>query len=224
MTTPLSIFMNILQMGTRKFGAYIAYSSFLSTFLELLFFNIFFDTQRYCGPYPQLGAMLCLYHKYTPRLHPKFFGVLGLDFSEKALTYGLCFQVIFSGGFGTIIPTMFGFAAGMLCVTWSCRELPDFVYVAAGGVLGKFVVDDAPAVMMARSVQRSASGRARRGGRDVNTIARPAVRQQQQPPPPPSEEAIEQLTSMGFEREAVLRALQMSDNNVEAAANRLLAG
>ena len=40
--------------------------------------------------------------------------------------------------------------------------------------------------------------------------------------PPPSEEAINQLTMMGFEREAVIRALNATDNNLEAAANRLL--
>jgi hypothetical protein len=71
--------------------------------------------------------------------------------------------------------------------------------------------------MMARSVQRV--GRSRRGNDVRQRAAAPAAAQ---PPPPPSEEAIEQLTSMGFEREAVIRALQMSGNNVEAAANRLL--
>merc|ERR1712232_847215 len=39
---------------------------------------------------------------------------------------------------------------------------------------------------------------------------------------PPSEEAIESLTSMGFDRQSVIRTLQQCDNNVEIAANRLL--
>ncbi|CAM9239683.1 unnamed protein product [Phaeothamnion confervicola] len=42
------------------------------------------------------------------------------------------------------------------------------------------------------------------------------------PPPPPPEEAIETLQGLGFDREAAIRALQATDNNVEAAANRLL--
>ena len=212
------------KMGSRKFGAFILYSSLLSTLFELLFFNIFFDTERYSGPYPQIGAVLYLFHRYTPRLYPKFFGVLGFDFSEKAVTYGLCMQVIFSGGLSTIIPTVFGVLAGMISVGLSVNELPDFVYTICG-TLGKSIIDDAPAVMMARSVQRA--GRARgsggRGGRNDTRNATPAVQQPPQPPPPPSEEAIEQLTSMGFDREAVIRALEMSTNNVEAAANRLLA-
>ena len=40
--------------------------------------------------------------------------------------------------------------------------------------------------------------------------------------PAPSEEAIVQLLALGFERELVVRALMESNNNVEAAANRLL--
>lgn len=208
-------------MGSRKFGAYILYSSLLSTIFELLFFNIFFDTERYSGPYPQLGAVLYLFHRYTPRLHPKFFGILGFDFSEKSLTYGLCLQIIFSGGLGTIIPTVFGFLAGMLSVNLSNNELPDFVYSTCA-VLGKVFVDEAPAVMMARSVPRA--GRSRRGTGQRNVASTSAPAPSPQTPSPPPEEAIEQLTSMGFEREAVIRALQMSGNNVEAAANRLLMG
>ena len=42
--------------------------------------------------------------------------------------------------------------------------------------------------------------------------------------PPPSEENILSLMSLGFDRNAVLAALQTTGNNVEAAANRLLGG
>ncbi|KUF93366.1 hypothetical protein AM588_10004567 [Phytophthora nicotianae] len=41
---------------------------------------------------------------------------------------------------------------------------------------------------------------------------------------PPSEDAIQQLMALGFDRERALQALQSTDNNVEAAANRLLNG
>lgn len=40
--------------------------------------------------------------------------------------------------------------------------------------------------------------------------------------PPPSEDSIVMLMGLGFEREAVIRALQTTGNNVEAAANILL--
>ena len=75
---------------------------------------------------------------------------------------------------------------------------------------------------MSRSVQRGAGGgnrprRAPAGGRAPPPAA-------PRPPLPPPEEAIAQLTGMGFDRQAVIRALQQTDNNVEAAANRLLMG
>jgi len=40
--------------------------------------------------------------------------------------------------------------------------------------------------------------------------------------PPPSEENVTQLTNMGFNREEVIDALQHTDNNINAAADRLL--
>ena len=206
-------------MGSRRFGAFIVYVSFLSTILELGFFNIFFDTERYSGPYPQLGAVLALYHKFTPRLHPKFFGILGYDFSEKSITYGLCAQVMLSGGMSTIVPTMIGFLSGMLCVNFSENQLPEFVYSLAAIIGNALFVDEAPAIMMSRSVQRGAGGGGGGGNRPRRAAAPLAPRA---PPPPPPEEAITMLTSMGFEREAVIRALQQTDNNVEAAANRLM--
>lgn len=205
-------------MGSRRFGAFIVYVSFLSTILELVFFNVFFDTERYSGPYPQLGAVLALYHKFTPRLHPKFFGILGYDFSEKSITYGLCAQVMLSGGMSTIVPTMIGFLSGMLCVNFSENQLPEFVYSLAAIIGNALLVDEAPAIMMSRSVQRGAGGGG--GGNRPRRAAAPQT--PRAPPPPPPEEAITMLTSMGFEREAVIRALQQTDNNVEAAANRLM--
>ena len=205
-------------MGSRRFGAFIVYVSFLSTILELVFFNVFFDTERYSGPYPQLGAVLALYHKFTPRLHPKFFGILGYHFSEKSITYGLCAQEMLSRGISTIVPTMIGFLSGMLCVNFSENQLPEFVYSLAAIIGNALLVDEAPAIMMSRSVQRGAGGGG--GGNRPRRAAAPQT--PRAPPPPPPEEAITMLTSMGFEREAVIRALQQTDNNVEAAANRLM--
>jgi hypothetical protein len=128
-------------MGSRRFAAFMVYASFVSTILELVFFNIFFDLERYSGPYSQLGAVISLYHRFTPRLYPSFFGILGFNFSEKSLTYGLCAQIILLGGLGTVIPTLFGFISGILCVNLSANELPDFVYTL-GKFLGRAVVDE----------------------------------------------------------------------------------
>ena len=78
----------------------------------------------------------------------KFFGMLGYDFSEKSLVYGLCAQVVLSGGFSTIIPASIGFIAGLVCVGWSQTELPEFVY-SLGQVVGKAFVDEGESSGMA---------------------------------------------------------------------------
>ena len=43
-------------------------------------------------------------------------------------------------------------------------------------------------------------------------------------PTPPPENAIQQLMALGFDRDRSMEALQSTNNNVEAAANRLLNG
>ncbi len=43
-------------------------------------------------------------------------------------------------------------------------------------------------------------------------------------PSPPPEDAIQQLMALGFDRDRSIQALQTTNNNVEAAANRLLNG
>mmetsp|Transcript_29538 Transcript_29538/g.62720 ORF Transcript_29538/g.62720 Transcript_29538/m.62720 type:complete len:307 (-) Transcript_29538:2473-3393(-) len=216
------------EMGSRKFAAFLTYVSILCTIFELFYFQIFFETERYSGPYPQLGAVLSLYHRFTPRMHPKFFGLLGYDFSEKSLVYGLCAQVILNGGLSTFIPSLLGFLSGWICVGWCETELPEVLY-SVGEMLGRPFVDEAPTVTMARAVRRSGArgtGRRRQGGVGADERrggGMPPVVQPPRPPvPPPPEEAIEQLAAMGFDREAVIRALRETENNLEAAANRLL--
>lgn len=120
--------------------------------LELVIFNIFFDIERYSGPYPQLGAVLALYHKFTPRVHPKFFGVLGYDFSEKSLVYGLCAQVTLFGGLSTIIPTLVGFACGTLSVNLSQTLLPGFVISVAESIGKALFVDEGGSFFFRRKI------------------------------------------------------------------------
>ena len=74
---------------------------------------------------------------------------------------------------------------------------------------------------MSRSVQRGAE-RGNRPRRAVDGGRATAPAAVQRPPPPPPEEALDQLMNLGFERQAVIRALQQTDNNIEAAANRLM--
>jgi len=247
------------EMGTKKFASFLLIKcSILSTVLQLLCLFIL-DGRGHQdgsvmyfapGPYPFIGALLYLYHCYTPRLHTKFIGILGFDFSEKFMTYVFTFLTVYSQGALSILPTLCGVAASWISIStknlygrWECC-LPNFVYGIGTNVGRIFGLDSlvTSTVFMSRgsSMGLAAGGRNmggidrgnnRRGGAGGGIGAGAGNMAPQQPqfqrmpaPQPPSPEAIEQLTAMGFERDAVVRALSAADNNVEAAANRLLSG
>ena len=106
------------ELGTAKFGTLLVFTNVCATFLELCAASLFpSPTERHSGPHPTIGAMLYLFHVYAPRLHPKFFGLAGLHFSEKSLTYVLAAQVVLFQGIGTVRPVLCGAIAGGLYMT-----------------------------------------------------------------------------------------------------------
>jgi hypothetical protein len=217
------------EMGTRKFLLLLVMTNVFTMMLELttmLSFDML-DLQ-YSGPYPILGAMILLYVKYTPRLHPRFVSVLGFAFSEKSLSYFLCVYVVGYEGMFTLIPTVLGMLAAYVFVHFQW-DFPNFIVSAFKPLEGLFalLVDPPPRVYAPLLQAQNARGAPR--GNDPFAQQQPqrrAVRPVDAvpPPPPPPEEAIEQLTAMGFERQRVLDALQTTHNNVEHAADRLLSG
>lgn len=202
------------------------------------------------GPYPYIGALLYLYNTYTPRLYPKFIGILGWNFSEKAITYFFTLQLITSDGWSSLVPTMCGYLCSAIASSPATPfgsydpKFPAFVYHMSDSIGRSIGLSDllAPPPTIVRGMR--AAGRQGRGGRGGNAqrlvpgapnpfgipaaaaaVAAPPRPPQYQPLPqadPPSEDAINQLTMMGFDRDAVIRALRATDNNLEAAANRLL--
>ncbi len=283
------------EMGTKKFASFLLVKcAIISTTLQLLCLVFLNSSSRSAsasasasananasaantnnstnyfapGPYPLIGSLLYLYHCYTPRLHTKFIGILGFDFSEKFMTYVFTFLTVYSQGILSILPTACGILASWISISqknfygrWECK-LPNFVVYGVGANVGRIFGLDSlitSTVFMSRGssmglaggvggagvgagagLNRRGGGGSGRGiGAGINAGAGPPIprqqqqqQQQQQPqlfqpmpaPQPPSPEAIEQLTAMGFERDAVVRALGAADNNVEAAANRLLSG
>lgn len=148
------------EMGSRSFLPFIIKSVCLSTFFQylLLEFLLHEDVQYLTGPYPQLGAMLYLFHAYTPRLNMKFLcACLGLNLSEKCLTYIMVFWFATHAGLGSSLPTLCGFLAGALSISVPFRnwDFPDSLYSRTGElavylrlvpVEGYPVVDQVPCV------------------------------------------------------------------------------
>lgn len=300
------------EMSSRRFASYLVYSWILATFWQFLIATQFLvsdittvttssrnedatrnnrdhNTQSEysmatikSGPYILLGSVCLLYHLHTPRLYPKLYGVLGMNFSDKSVNYFLIFNLIIGGSFAsffsssspesssyssgetplnTILPFTCGALAGFLCITpifspWNekyLQELPEFVYKMAYLIGAPLFSDDhyrrnpsAPTIVYGgpiaaalmrggiagagaatRSNDRAGSSSGREPVRNTGARQRLVPPTQQNfaappPPPPPTEEMIENLTSMGFERENVIRALRETHNNLEHAANRLL--
>jgi len=112
------------EMGTRRLGTFVVLTSLISSSLESIIAQMLpHSFYRASGPYSLLGSLLYLYHKFTPRLHPKFFGVLGFDFSEKAVQYALTLQLLYAEGWSVTLPFLHGMAAGLLCTTPPLRLL-----------------------------------------------------------------------------------------------------
>ena len=139
------------EMSCRKFGTFVVFTFLLASMWELIIFQAlhssFSATARASGPYQLIGSLLFLYHTCTPRMFPQFIGFLGFHFSEKAMTYTLTFQLIFSGGLNTLVPTIAGIAAAFLCVSpalpISKWELPN-VFYSVGSRLGQPFLDPQP--------------------------------------------------------------------------------
>ncbi len=78
------------KMGSRKFSTFLCFVCCIGITWEILLSGFLlpsnadsFGSIRSSGPYSLLGAMLYLFHKYTPRLHPRIVSVLGFELSEK---------------------------------------------------------------------------------------------------------------------------------------------
>ena len=227
------------EMGSRKYCIWLATILVLSTVLLILLAMFQLTTALgagpYSGPYPVLGALTFLFHRFTPRLHPRFFGLLGLYCSEKILGYAFCLQVMFYRGYTSLVPSLCGAFCAWLWTTqsWlqSYLDVPDMVASTVSATIVRYVGDDSPIPYFQPQLQQQQQQQQQfaqerfahaPGFPQAQPAAAAAPLFEQMPPPP--ESSIEQLTSMGFEREAVLRALQQSHNDVERAADKLLTG
>lgn len=185
------------------------------------------DRLTYAGPYPTLGALLYLFYRYTPRLHPRFFGVLGFHVSEKVIPYAFALQMMAYQGMATLIPTVCGCVGGWLAISYPMDVIPNGVADFFSSCASRLLVEGPPGMLAPRQQQHHHHAPLQQQPRVAPVRQQPPPplpRGAQPPPQPPSQVAIEQLTSMGFDRDTVVRALEQSNNSVERALDRLLTG
>jgi hypothetical protein len=219
----------VFKMGSRKFLYFVLKSVALATLMQLILAEFIFDLPTASiGPYPQLGTMLYLFYHFSPRLYPKFFGILGFDFSEKSITYIFALQIIFSEQLSSFIPSLCGFLSSYI-LSSSLQSQDDIFPESLVKLCDRFghfmgIVEYPPALVHVASSSSSAN-RQRRSQDGLATN----IGQVPTPHPPasaiePSPEALETLIAMGFDRDNAIRALVATNNNIEAAANVLLSG
>ena len=202
------------------------------------------------GPYLVVGGVLYWYKACVPRLYPRFLSstMFGISLSEKSFPYGWALYILFMRGIASIIVgAIGGFACAIYLFLLNAvtkntgstinipfLDIPDAVVnLLPWESLGSLFLLDANPKVYAPFISRATmiptgDGRARRPRRRVASTSQRVQPVAETPVavavPVPSPEAIAQLTSMGFEEQRVKEALQVSDNNVERAANILLTG
>lgn len=227
------------RMGSRKFGAFLLVSTAVSMSLQAAVLLRFPALRAISGgPYGVIFSIMVLYYACVPKIQPRLFGVLGLDFSNKGIYYLLGLQLMLNDGWRSAVPSLSGLMAGCAyrshVTGLSNWRVPAYV-VRLLAPLGALLETRRPPGLPGDALPpewRAGDGVGANGGHQERLIgdpfggawgrnAAPAAQALTQPPP---EESIEVLVQMGFSRDAALRALQRSGNDVQRAANVLLAG
>lgn len=226
------------QLGPRKFGSLVFLGLILSVLLHFAAIAIAFSCGYHIvpspGPFFFIYALLPLFYKYIPRLHPLRVGLLGVFFSEKSWTYLLATQLAMSEGAASLTPSLAALLVGYLycfdnnSLGLQAFRVPSYVerpFVATHTFISGFV--QLPGLTTATNRRPRAAGANNPGRMGMG----PALGQNMFPPQganmgasPPSEESVSALINLGFERGAATRALSMCGNNLEMAANLLLSG
>mmetsp|Transcript_38585 Transcript_38585/g.49865 ORF Transcript_38585/g.49865 Transcript_38585/m.49865 type:complete len:324 (-) Transcript_38585:313-1284(-) len=242
------------QMGSVKYGSFLASTGFVGKLLEiggLSFFGGKFRPRP--GPYAAIYASFVLYYATIPSVGSSRNASQVSLFNDKTFTYLLGAQLMWSHGQASILPAACGLLAGLLYRSRFLRfdtfRLPRRVQKGFQALKPLFDNPEANArhqqLRRLQQAQRfqgnnvgviggnrtnAPGGQGNRetllGGHGMFGGPPPILRHRATAvhSPPPSEAQITSLMDMGFDREASIRALRSTQNNVEAAANRLLAG
>ncbi|GAX11541.1 hypothetical protein FisN_22Lh232 [Fistulifera solaris] len=201
------------QTGSRKFVTVLLSVQLLVITMEHFMQILAMGKYPYMGPYPLLGAYFVWFHMYLPRIHPRFVQILGFTFSEKAIGYLWFAWIAGSEGRNSIVAAVLGMFAWMIYRHFleNRIDFPDAVATFVSPYSSRFLEAPPPVVPMVGMAAL------RTGGPRPQMVP-------QRPPPEPPEAAVEQLVGMGFPRAQVIQALQVSNNSIERAADRLLSG
>lgn len=203
------------QLGSARYGSFVVTTWGMSMIFQALLFKLLGKASA-TGPYTLIFANLVNFAFDIPHLHT--FNVLGLRMTDKAFIYLLGLQLLLASAHRSIAAGAAGLAAGLL-------HRLDFLGVASSLQPPAFLTDFMASTIGSLFVGPGYKGTyifhsppQQQGGDGGNAVQQVAAVEPVEPAP----EAIEQLVSMGFERNRVVDALRRSQNNVEMALQYLL--
>lgn len=204
------------QMGFKKFGGFVMMtyvgSIVLNLAIALLLSSSALADVLQPGPFYLAYSMLFLYFVHVPRLHPSKYTLLNfVVFSEKSLVYLLALHLSMCTGLESLIPSATGLALGALYYRFERLQtlrIPSWIDSVCNLLSGYMsrVFPTPPVVRIPPPSRQPAS-------------APPAGRAAVAPPP---EQSITALMGLGCDRPTAIRALQETNNNLDAAANLVL--
>ncbi|KAL4094395.1 hypothetical protein PRIC1_010056 [Phytophthora ramorum] len=197
------------QLGSRKFGSVLVFVLLISGALQLaaLTSTPWLAKTIPGGAYPVIGALAVYFNKFVPKLQPRSLSVWGLTSRTNRPRTCSC------SCYSHVTPARwFRFWRRALEAQRRVNARLNRGRPAAPAVEGQGFRDQL--LPGAGGMMPGGAPAAAAGGMLPPHLAAA----------PPSEDAIQQLMALGFDRARALQALQSTDNNVEAAANRLLNG
>ena len=198
------------------------------------------------GPYFIIFSLLPFFYKYVPHIGSPQYSILGLVISEKSWTYLLASQLVLGESISSIVAAAAGLVAGYLYIQDHTKKLQKFRLpkaiennIAMVGALFSSLFP-APITQPNRGLQNHLQQQQQQQqhqqqqnlqqqmGRNNGINPVTAAFNERLGnyggfgPPTISEQDVETLMGLGFERNAVIRALESANGDTQAAANILL--
>jgi len=234
------------QMGSMKFGGFTFIVWLVSTLTEISYY-VLFPSKNYVssGPYNFIFACFVLFYFDIPSTYR--FKICGINANDKLFTYILSLQLLFVNFPHSTISGLCGIFAG-LAYRSDILRLNKFQFPPViNNFFGRVFL---PMIQGPRPQQRGPIAIIPGGGRPQVSNPLAALQQQQDTvgsqgfadqliPGNPlfnaanfqpvvrtaiTDEQVTALTSMGFDREAVVQALERSNGDLHIATNLLLEG
>lgn len=108
-------------MGSAKFTAFVFVALTWAVLSNALLVTLpFMTTGVASGPYCLVFALFVYFQRTLPKLHPNYFSVAGIKFSDKSWVYVLGLQLFFNGGRRSIGPSLAGLLLGLVFTSNLC--------------------------------------------------------------------------------------------------------